>query len=162
MTTANAENKRVSRSKKEEDISDPVNHPKHYAELRHSFEPIDICEFYNFNVGNAIKYILRAGKKEGNDELTDLKKALWYMEREWKVVSQTSEAHAPDVRGYSTYQGLAAILVYAAHDLILMELLNEGDLATSLIAVGTYTRGSFSRAKAALRRRIEEIEKGDR
>ena len=46
-------------------VSDPVNHPKHYERLRFCFEPIDLCEAYNFNVGNAIKYILRAFEEWG-------------------------------------------------------------------------------------------------
>lgn len=57
-----------------------VNHPDHYKGNR--FEVIDIIEDYglNFNLGNVIKYTLRAGKKD--DEITDLKKAVWYLERE--------------------------------------------------------------------------------
>ena len=57
-----------------------VDHPSHYQGKR--FEVIDIIEDYDlgFNLGNAIKYILRAGHK---DEYTqDLKKAIWYLERE--------------------------------------------------------------------------------
>lgn len=148
---------------KEDDAFDPVDRPKHYVDLRYFFEPIDICELYNFNVGNAIKYILRAGHKEGNDELTDLKKALWYMEREGETAWRISEARPTGPRGYPTYLDFAAILVYASHSSVLMELLNiGGDLATPLKDIGTYSRSSFSRVKAALRRRIEDIEKGDR
>lgn len=57
-----------------------VNHPSHYQ--GNKFEVIDIIEDYNlgFNLGNAIKYILRAGKK--NDYVEDLKKAIWYLQRE--------------------------------------------------------------------------------
>ncbi len=57
-----------------------INHPAHYQGKR--FEVIDIIEDYKlgFNLGNALKYILRAAKK-GN-KLQDLKKALWYIERE--------------------------------------------------------------------------------
>lgn len=57
-----------------------VNHPSHYQGKR--FEVIDIIEDYDlgFNLGNAIKYILRAGHKDGYEQ--DLKKAIWYLERE--------------------------------------------------------------------------------
>lgn len=57
-----------------------VNHPDHYQ--GNSIEVIDVIEDFQlgFNLGNAIKYILRAGKK-GN-KLQDLKKAIWYLERE--------------------------------------------------------------------------------
>ena len=47
-----------------------------------SLDVIDICKLYNlnFNRGNVLKYVCRAGKKE--DELKDLKKALTYIQRE--------------------------------------------------------------------------------
>jgi len=57
-----------------------VNHPDHYQGA--VTEVIDVIEDFdlNFNLGNAVKYILRSGKKE--TFLTDLKKAIWYLERE--------------------------------------------------------------------------------
>lgn len=61
---------------------DPVNHPEHYvkASITINLEPIQLCECYDFCLGNAIKYILRAPYK-GN-ALQDMKKAKWYLERE--------------------------------------------------------------------------------
>ncbi len=61
---------------------DPVNHPEHYAKasVTVNLEPIQLCECYDFCLGNAIKYILRAPYK-GN-ALQDMKKAKWYLERE--------------------------------------------------------------------------------
>ena len=61
---------------------DPVNHPEHYvkASITINLEPIQLCECYDFCLGNAIKYILRAPYK-GNT-LQDMKKAKWYLERE--------------------------------------------------------------------------------
>jgi hypothetical protein len=66
--------------KKIKQKSDAVNHPSHYQ--GNKFEAIDIIEDYNlnFNLGNAVKYILRAGKK--NDLKEDLQKAVWYLQRE--------------------------------------------------------------------------------
>lgn len=62
-------------------MTDNVNHPSHYAEgWSNGAEVIDITENLNFNRGNAVKYIARAGKK-GN-ELEDLFKANWYINRE--------------------------------------------------------------------------------
>lgn len=57
-----------------------VNHPSHYQGQK--FEVIDIIEDFHlgFSLGNAIKYILRAGKKGLFTE--DLKKAIWYLQRE--------------------------------------------------------------------------------
>lgn len=59
-----------------------VNHPEHYQGDK--FEVIDIIDDYklNFNLGNAIKYILRADKK-GNKK-QDLEKAIWYLNHELK------------------------------------------------------------------------------
>ena len=58
-----------------------VNHPDHYNSIP-GIECIDVVEHFNFNLGNAIKYIWRAGLKQGADWRTDLEKALWYIERE--------------------------------------------------------------------------------
>ena len=60
---------------------DPVNHPSHYKQYN-GFEVIDITEQLNFNRGNAVKYILRAGFKD--DEMEDLRKARFYIDREIK------------------------------------------------------------------------------
>ncbi|MGC9439289.1 DUF3310 domain-containing protein [Streptomyces sp. WG5] len=63
---------------------DGVNHPSHYADgWSNGAEVIDITEHLNFNRGNAVKYLARAGKKGGPEkELEDLQKALWYVTRE--------------------------------------------------------------------------------
>jgi hypothetical protein len=62
-------------------MSDPVNHQSHYTDGK--IEVIDFIEDKNlgFHLGNAIKYISRAGKKSDNSELQDLKKAAWYLNR---------------------------------------------------------------------------------
>lgn len=66
-------------------MGDDVNHPSHYAEgWSNGAEVIDITENLNFNRGNAVKYIARAGKKDPSKELEDLRKAQWYLEREFK------------------------------------------------------------------------------
>lgn len=61
-----------------------VNHPAHYGGGNNPYEVIKIIEAHNLNFsrGNAVKYILRAGKKPDEDELQDLMKAKWYIERE--------------------------------------------------------------------------------
>lgn len=63
-------------------MTDNVNHPKHYTGHPSSVECIQITEHFNFCLGNAIKYIWRADSK-GND-IEDLRKARWYLEREIK------------------------------------------------------------------------------
>lgn len=52
-------------------------------------QPIDLIEAQqlNFNRGNVIKYVSRAGKKEGESEIKDLEKALYYLEREINLLS---------------------------------------------------------------------------
>lgn len=62
--------------------SDAVNHPSHYTWLPNGVEVIDFTEHMNFNRGNAVKYIARAGRKNSATELEDLRKALWYITRE--------------------------------------------------------------------------------
>lgn len=58
---------------------DTVNHPQHYGKVP-NIECIDVVEHFNFNRGNAIKYIWRAGLK--GDEIEDLRKAMFYLKRE--------------------------------------------------------------------------------
>lgn len=61
---------------------DKVIVPDYYKSSDHTFAVIDIIEQYDldFCLGNAVKYICRAGKKHEN-VAEDLKKALWYIER---------------------------------------------------------------------------------
>lgn len=59
---------------------DPVNHPKHYTSHPSGVECIEITEHLNFNIGNAIKYLWRAGLK--GEQIEDLRKARWYIDRE--------------------------------------------------------------------------------
>lgn len=60
---------------------DLVNHPKHYTTHPSGVECIQITEHMNFCMGNAIKYIWRADLKN-EDPIQDLKKAIWYIQRE--------------------------------------------------------------------------------
>ena len=60
--------------------SDPVNHPAHYVAHPSGVECVEIAEHFNFNVGNAVKYLWRAGLKSPN-ALEDLRKARWYVDR---------------------------------------------------------------------------------
>lgn len=65
--------------------NDQVNHPKHYTSDPSGIECIDITRHRNFNIGNAIKYLWRAGLKEDKDrklidkQVEDLNKAIWYL-----------------------------------------------------------------------------------
>jgi hypothetical protein len=59
-----------------------VDHPPHYNQHPAGIECIDVVEEMGFNIGNAIKYLWRAGLKPGTDNTEDLKKAAWYIDRE--------------------------------------------------------------------------------
>jgi len=63
-----------------EEKPDVVNHPPHYTSHPSGIECIDIVEHFTFNIGAAIKYLWRCGLK--GDELEDLRKARWFVERE--------------------------------------------------------------------------------
>lgn len=65
---------------------DPVEHPKHYTQHPSGVECITITEHMNFNLGNAVKYIWRAGLK--NENIEDLRKARWYLNREIERLSK--------------------------------------------------------------------------
>ena len=58
-----------------------VNHPQHYGGKDNQYEAIKVIDAWNlgFSLGNTVKYISRAGKKNQEKELEDLKKASWYL-----------------------------------------------------------------------------------
>ena len=60
-----------------------VDHPEHYGGESNPFEVIKIIEHYqlDFHIGNAVKYSIRAGKKDPSKEIEDLEKAVWYLSR---------------------------------------------------------------------------------
>lgn len=62
-------------------IRNPISHPAHYTSHPSGIECIQVTEHMNFNLGNAIKYIWRAGIKS-TDPTEDLRKAAWYVQRE--------------------------------------------------------------------------------
>lgn len=70
-------------------MSDNVNHPKHYNSHPSGVECITIARHHSFNIGNAIKYLWRAGLKGGATE--DLKKAVWYIQDEIKALESLTK-----------------------------------------------------------------------
>ena len=70
------------RDEKGEMVNDMVNHPAHYTFGK--YEVIDVIEDWGltYNRGNAVKYIARAGRKDPDAEVQDLKKAVFYLNRE--------------------------------------------------------------------------------
>lgn len=69
-------------------MSNNVDHPNHYNE---GIEAIDVIESWdlNFHVGNVIKYMLRAPHK--GEEIQDLEKAKWYLDRHLENVRKASQ-----------------------------------------------------------------------
>lgn len=69
---------------------DPVNHPSHYTDGK-----IEVINFindknYGFEIGNTIKYLSRAGKKDKTKTVEDLKKARWYLNHHIEITENTS------------------------------------------------------------------------
>jgi len=65
-----------------------VNHPTHYGGSENIYEAIKVIDAWQlgFSLGNTIKYISRAGKKDLTKEIEDLKKALFYLEHHIKTL----------------------------------------------------------------------------
>jgi uncharacterized protein DUF3310 len=82
-----------------QEMFDPISKPKHYTTHPSGIECITITEHMGFCIGNAIKYLWRAGQKGSTVE--DLKKARWYVDRE---ISRLEAAGAEDhVKGELTH-----------------------------------------------------------
>ncbi len=65
--------------------------PQHY-QLRNGFQVIDLTEALDFCSGNVVKYVARAGNKEGESALDDLEKALWYLVRKIENVRKSEDS----------------------------------------------------------------------
>ncbi len=81
-------------------MSDKINHPDHYAKGR-KYEPIDVIEDWQlgFCLGNCVKYISRAGRKDNT--LEDLEKAKWYLDREISRIKDNKITFVTDKEGFS-------------------------------------------------------------
>lgn len=66
-------------------VNNNVDHPRHYTSHPSGIECIEVTRHYNFSIGNAIKYLWRAGLKaeaslsSKQKEIEDLEKAIWYI-----------------------------------------------------------------------------------
>lgn len=71
------------------EIKENVNHPKHYGGDT-PYEVIKVLEAWHiddFCIGNAIKYIARAGKKDASTIIEDYKKAVWYIQHKIDILT---------------------------------------------------------------------------
>lgn len=77
-----------------------VNHPAHYGGDANVYEVVKVCEAWGLDkdayLFNVVKYVARAGKKDSNSELQDLKKALWYLNR--RIERLTDESKQIELR----------------------------------------------------------------
>lgn len=82
-------------------VNDPVNHPSHYTDG--NIEVIDFIEDkkLNFHRGNAVKYISRAGKKDPGKEKEDIKKAIWYLQRDVERMEAAEQEKAKSIESHS-------------------------------------------------------------
>ena len=75
-------------------MTEQVNHPNHYGGEDNPYEVIKVCEAWGLDkdayLFNVVKYVARAGKKEVNKELQDLKKAMFYLDRKIKNLEKNS------------------------------------------------------------------------
>ena len=83
--------------KDKEQKADSVNHPAHYNSHPSGIECIEIARHHNFNIGNSMKYLWRAGLKseEGMEDtdkqIEDLNKAIWYINDEIKRITEFND-----------------------------------------------------------------------
>lgn len=105
-----------------------VNHPQYYGGKENPYEAIKVIEkwFLGFCLGNAVKYISRAGKKVAAKLIEDLEKTVWYLEREIKGTGTTQPAvglstfpldcmPADVITAWGLSGNLAAAVNYIAH-----------------------------------------------
>ena len=67
-----------------------VKNPDHYGGASNPYEAIKVIENWNldFHLGNTVKYISRAGKKDPSKEIEDLKKAMFYLDRRIEILTK--------------------------------------------------------------------------
>lgn len=70
---------------------DPVNHPPHYGGADNPYEAIKVIRAWSlgFSLGNTVKYIARAGRKDPAKAIEDLRKAAWYLQEEIVALEAT-------------------------------------------------------------------------
>jgi hypothetical protein len=76
-------------------MSNAISHPSHYNQGK-----IEVIEFIEdkemgFHLGNVIKYVSRAGKKDPTKTIEDLKKAAWYLNRHIELLESQKQDRNP-------------------------------------------------------------------
>ena len=116
---------------------DSVNHPSHYTSGK--IEVIDFIDDQqlSYEKGNVVKYVCRAGKKDPNKEIEDLKKAAWYIQREIKnVENRNKEKITKYIVDKLTDKGFSVRYDYI-DDCINMYVQKEKHYVTSVMSLTT-------------------------
>ena len=73
-------------------LKEMVKNPEHYGGAENPYEAIKVIENWglDFHLGNTVKYISRAGKKDPTKEIEDLKKAMFYLDRKIKNLEKNN------------------------------------------------------------------------
>lgn len=85
---------------------DNVNHPRHYTADPSGVECIQITRHRSFSIGNAIKYLWRAGLKQDegrsalDKEIEDLEKAKWYIDAEIQLLRERQNPQQSTIGGH--------------------------------------------------------------
>lgn len=133
-------------------MTDHVNHPKHYslASAHLDIEPIQLCSAYNFCLGNAMKYILRAPFK--GREIEDYKKAVWYLEYQLEH-SLNGDIYEPLTKAghFKPSELTVALYAFGQQNEIINELLMS-------VRTGEINKISIENCIRILKERIEKLE----
>ena len=115
MDSRNSNSNRIEQVNEQnnDQINDPINHPAHYTSG--SIEVIDFLEDqgFGFHLANAVKYIARAGKKDPDKTVEDLKKAVWYINRYIGLIEKADECSQDKGDVPSLTDDLASALIRA-------------------------------------------------
>jgi len=132
-------------------MSDPVNHPSHYTSSPSGIECIQVTEHMNFCIGNAVKYLWRAGLK--GDAVEDLKKARWYVEREIQRIESggRDDMKADPKLGHIPIDRLVRTLGRSYYRISEFQRLNAPACIIEM------ERASYGRTLAAVRARVPEL-----
>lgn len=135
---------------------DPVNHPAHYTDGK--YETIDYIEQegFGFHLGNAVKYISRAGKKDPEKKIEDLKKAVWYIDRAMEAWNKCYLKKTMDSSRYNDDKPDSKILI---GDYLYDKGITEFELQQALIYLdGVRSMEDLSLAKMYLMNYIDAKE----
>lgn len=130
---------------------DKINHPAHYDGIH--IEVIELTEMYSFTIGNVIKYLCRAGKKEGATEHEDLSKAAWYLRR----AIDGGSSLTPVVCDKSAITARATVELFTKANVYIKRLFDAYPLSDD--RYGTVTRASLNSTLQLVEARLKEIER---